>query len=84
MAKRRQPAGRVCVFIKPRVAASCLENIGFDESLRHTYNVELVPTFIFMNGETELGCIIETPEGTLEQDAAQILSPLNAGEPAWH
>ena len=64
-------------------ARKILENIGFDEALRKTYNVELVPTFIFMSGETELGRIIETPEGTLEQDAAQILSPKNAGEPAW-
>lgn len=65
-------------------ALAILDNIGFDEPLRETYGVQLVPTFIFMSGETELGRIIETPEGTLEQDAAQILSPKNAGEPAWH
>ncbi len=64
-------------------AREILDNIGFDESLRETYGVRLVPTFIFMSGETELGRIIETPEGTLEQDAALILSPENAGEPAW-
>ena len=65
-------------------ALAILDNIGFDEPLRKIYGVQLVPTFIFMSGETELGRIIETPEGTLEQDAAQILSPKKAGEPAWH
>lgn len=64
-------------------ARSIMDNIGFDESLRETYSVELVPTFIFMSGEVELGRIIETPEGTLEQDAAQILAPENPGKPAW-
>jgi thiol-disulfide isomerase/thioredoxin len=64
-------------------AREILAEIGFDESLRITYGVELVPTFIFMNGETELGRIIETPETTLEQDAARILINDKAGKPAW-
>lgn len=68
---------------KDQEAREILANIGFDEPLRKTYGVELVPTFIFMSGETELGRIVETPEGTLEQDAANILSPENAGQPAW-
>jgi len=68
---------------KDEKARSILDNIGFDEPLREIYDVQLVPTFIFMSGETELGRIVETPEGTLEQDAAQILSP-DAGKPAWH
>ncbi len=48
--------------------------IGFDESLRDVYNVELVPTFIFYLGDRELGRIIETPVTTLEMDAAEILA----------
>lgn len=68
---------------KDQEARSILDNIGFDEPLRKTYGVQLVPTFIFMSGEKELGRIIETPEGTLEQDAAKILSPGITGQPAW-
>ncbi len=65
-------------------ARSIMDNIGFDEPLRDTYDVQLVPTFIFMDGDTELGRIVETPETTLEQDAARILAPAEAGQPAWH
>ncbi|MBU8870030.1 MAG: hypothetical protein KOO60_04035 [Gemmatimonadales bacterium] len=54
-------------------ARSLMVEIGFDESLRDVYNVELVPTFIFFRGDRELGRIVETPVGTLEQDAAEIL-----------
>ncbi len=55
-----------------------MDNIGFDEPLRETYGVELVPTFIFMSGEEELGRIVETPEETLEQDAARSLPGTNS------
>lgn len=66
-------------------ARDVMVEIGFDESLRTTYNVELVPTFIFIRGEEELGRIIETPETTLEQDAAVILGSQvgETSQPAW-
>lgn len=69
-------------------ARSIMDNIGFDESLRETYQVELVPTFIFMNDGEELGRIIESPESTLEQEAARILSSGKSEttglKPAWN
>ena len=55
-------------------ARKLMVEIGFDESLRDVYNVELVPTFIFYRGDRELGRIIEPPVGTLEGDAAEILT----------
>ncbi len=69
-------------------ALEILDSIGFDESLCDTYNVELVPTFIFMSDGVELGRIIESPQTTLEQDAALILSaekPAQPGvKPGWN
>lgn len=65
-------------------AKALLEDIGFEEPLRQTYAVELVPTFIFMAGDQELGRIVESPEATLEQDAARILSAKQAAEPGWN
>ncbi len=69
-------------------AREILDNIGFDVSLRETYNVELVPTFIFLSDGVELGRIIESPQTTLEQDAALILSVDKpgkiGGKPAWN
>ncbi len=69
-------------------AREILDNIGFDVSLRETYNVELVPTFIFMSDGVELGRIIESPQTTLEQDAALILSVNKpgkiSGKPTWN
>jgi hypothetical protein len=38
------------------------------------YNIEKVPTFIFMKGEMELGRIIEYPEISLEMDIARIVN----------
>lgn len=66
-------------------ARELMVEIGFDENLRDVYNVQLVPTFIFLRGEKELGRIVETPETTLEQDAARILSsgPGQVTQPAW-
>jgi thiol-disulfide isomerase/thioredoxin len=37
-------------------------------------NIELVPTFIFYKDNEEIGRIIETPQKTLEEDIANILS----------
>lgn len=66
-------------------ARAVLAEIGFDVPLRQEYDVQLVPTFIFRRGDEELGRIIETPETTLEQDAARILAPAHdeAAQPAW-
>lgn len=66
-------------------AAAVIREIGFDESPRQTYNVTLVPTFVFLRGDEELGRIVETPETTLEQDAARILGAgsTRVGQPAW-
>lgn len=36
-------------------------------------DIQLVPTIIFYNGDTELGRIIESPEVSLESDIASIL-----------
>jgi len=38
------------------------------------YNIEFVPTFIFFDGESELGRIIETPTTTIEGDVLKIIS----------
>ena len=66
-------------------AEAVLVELGFDDGLRLPYDVELVPTFIFSRGGREIGRIIETPETTLEQDTARILSPVSedAGKPGW-
>ena len=37
------------------------------------YNIEMVPTFIFLDGKKELGRIVEFPEGELEDDVFKIL-----------
>jgi hypothetical protein len=47
---------------------------GFDggEAGYRPYDTEKVPTFIFFRDDMELGRIIETPEGTLEEHMAKI------------
>ncbi len=65
-------------------AREILDSIGFDEPLRETYDVELVPTFIFLKDGMELGRIVETPETSLEQDAVRILTSVEAEGSAWH
>ncbi len=69
-------------------ARDILDNIGFDISLRKTYNVELVPTFIFLKDGVELGRIIESPQTTLEEDAVKILlaktNEQSGVKPAWN
>lgn len=53
--------------------------IGLDRSKKDTegltekWQIEFVPTFIFIRNGRELGRIVETPEGTLEGNIAQIL-----------
>jgi len=39
-----------------------------------SWNIEFVPTFIFYENSQELGRIIETPEGTMEEHILKILS----------
>lgn len=43
------------------------------EGLAAQWGIQAVPTFICVEGERELGRIIEQPAGTLEGDIAQIL-----------
>lgn len=45
---------------------------GIEEELL-SYDIERVPTFIFFDGETEIGRIIETPHESLEADWLKIL-----------
>ncbi|MGD9492703.1 MAG: thioredoxin family protein [Bacteroidales bacterium] len=45
---------------------------GIEEELL-SYGIERVPTFIFFDGETEIGRIIETPHESLEADWLKIL-----------
>ncbi len=67
-------------------ALKIMQDIGFDDSLRQVYDVELVPTFIFSIAGSEIGRIIETPDGTLEGEMTRILLENTAGgnAPAWH
>lgn len=44
---------------------------GFDKEL---FDIKFVPTFIFYQGEEELGRIIESPQISLEEDINEILS----------
>ena len=37
------------------------------------YNIEMVPTFIFLKGDKEIGRIVEFPETELEDDVAKII-----------
>ncbi len=55
-------------------AQDMAEEIGCPRDLRSRWDVTLVPTFIFLDGERELGRIVETPRVTLEADAAAILA----------
>lgn len=45
------------------------------DGLTDKYSVELVPTFIFLRNNEELGRIVESPRATLEGDMIQILVP---------
>lgn len=58
------------------------EDLGFAESLRATWQVELVPTFVFLRDGEEIGRIVETPATTLEEDAAALVAEAPAS--TWH
>jgi hypothetical protein len=62
-------------------AQATLVELGFAEDVRAAHGITLVPTFIFAlaDGGDELGRIEETPEVSLERDAAGFLASL-AGE----
>jgi thiol-disulfide isomerase/thioredoxin len=64
------------------------EAVGAPRDIRAAWGVTLVPTFIFRADGEELGRIIETPAGTLEGDAADIVAPVDAapgapGQSSW-
>ncbi|MGJ8680635.1 thioredoxin [Paraglaciecola sp.] len=44
------------------------------DGLHHTYKLEFTPTIILLEGERELGRIIEAPRITLGQDLANMLA----------
>lgn len=44
------------------------------DGLESSYNIERVPTFIFLKQGKEIGRIIEFPKKTLEEDTLEILS----------
>jgi len=44
------------------------------EGLSAPFNIERVPTFIFLQGGREIGRIVENPETSLEQDTLNILA----------
>lgn len=56
--------------------------LGFEDSLREIWEVEFVPTFVFLRDGKEFGRIVETPETTLEEDAAALLAEAPAA-PTW-
>ncbi len=68
------------------------EAVGAPRDIRAVWGVTLVPTFIFRVDGEELGRIIETPTGTLEGDAADLVAPADAdlgapgapGQGGWH
>jgi len=62
-----------------------LAGLGFADDLRDDHGVELVPTFIFLTESGELGRIVESPEYSLEHDAAAILCGLvpSPAPPSW-
>ncbi len=43
-----------------------------DDGMTATYNIQRVPTFIFLKGGKEIGRIIESPELSIEQDMVKI------------
>jgi len=61
-------------FVFSKVTLIALDrNFDGGEAGLRPYNTEKVPTFIFFREGNELGRIIETPEGTLEEHMAKIL-----------
>jgi hypothetical protein len=64
-----------------------LKMIGVDRSKRdpdglsQRYNIERVPTFVFLRGGKEIGRIVESPLASLEKDMLGIIDP-DAGKAA--
>jgi hypothetical protein len=67
-------------------ATALLADLGFAEDIRAGYDIEFVPTFIFLQYGVEVGRIIETPRKSLESDTAAILFGDQKAEdsPQWH
>jgi thiol-disulfide isomerase/thioredoxin len=62
-------------FPQSRVTMHSLDRTKKDAAgLTVKWNVERVPTFIFLRGDQEIGRVIERPTATLEADIAQILA----------
>ena len=63
-------------FPELRVTMHALDRTKKDAAgLTVQWNVERVPTFIFLRGGKEIGRIVERPKATLESDMLQILGP---------
>lgn len=63
-------------FPESRVTMHSLDRTKKDAAgLTVQWNIERVPTFIFLRGGKEIGRIVERPKTTLESDLLQILGP---------
>jgi hypothetical protein len=61
-------------FPKENLKLICINRLKDAEGTEvEDLDIQLVPTIIFYNGDTELGRIIEAPEVSLESDIASIL-----------
>jgi len=59
------PADSISLYCVDRTKKS-------DDGLTSTYQIERVPTFIFLKGGKEIGRIVESPELSIEQDMVRI------------
>ena len=68
------------IIDKAKISSNKIIMYGLDRSkksgdgMTDKYNILRVPTIIVLNGEEELGRIVEFPQETLEKDLAEILS----------
>jgi hypothetical protein len=68
-----------CGFLEDDIRIICVDKKksapGFEYDLLQ-YGIQLIPTFIFLSGESEIGRITETPVESLETDWLKILEKL--------
>ncbi len=82
---RREVPRMIRIFQSKNLPPEKLQLIGVDREKRSPngeaaqYNVERVPTFIFIRSGKEIGRIVETPLASLEKDMLGIIDP-NAGK----
>lgn len=43
------------------------------EGMAHEYGIERVPTMVFLRGNSEVGRLVEPPDGTMERDLLKLL-----------